>query len=86
MKKGPINQFNILLVFIQGLLTVICLIAGIMSLLEPKMKILLPFCFGITLFCLAYNNIHIYKKRSFTFYYISAGIFCFVVGFMRLWG
>ena len=76
------KKIAILFVILQGLFTIASVIAVIVYFFQPKVKVFLPFFFGITLLSLAFNNYMIYHKKFFTLIYLVFGLLCMMYGFM----
>jgi len=85
-KKKIINQYNILGVNIQILVTILVVIFGVITLITNKYWYLLEFSMAIDLFIMAYNNHMIYHKGKVSPIYIVVGILLVIVGILSILG
>ena len=74
-KVSKINEFNILGINIQIILTVIVLIFGLLYLIVgSKFRNIFYIFIGLDLIVMGYNNIKIFKKQGATIVYFATGI------------
>ena len=74
-KISKINEFNILGINIQIILTVIVLIFGLLYLIVgSKFRNVFYIFIGLDLIVMGYNNIKIFKKQGATIVYFATGI------------
>ena len=73
-KVTKINQFNILFVDIQIILTIMTVVLFVLVLLNKTSLKMLELSLGLTLLSMAFNNYKIYKRSKLTFLYLIAGI------------
>lgn len=74
-KISKINEFNILGINIQIILTVIVLIFGLLYLIVgSKFRNIFYIFIGLDLIVMGYNNIKIFKKQGATIVYFVTGI------------
>jgi hypothetical protein len=74
-KISKINEFNILGINIQIILTVIVLIFGLLYLIVgSKFRNIFYIFIGLDLIVMGYNNIKIFKKQGATIVYFATGI------------
>lgn len=74
-KKSKINEFNILGVNIQIILTIVVLIFGLLYLIVgSKFRNLFYLFIGLDLVIMGYNNMRIYRKQGLTIVYFASGI------------
>ena len=85
-KKKIINQYNILGVNIQILMTILVVIFGVITLITDQYWFLLELGMSFDLFIMAYNNHTIYHKRKVTSIYVVVGILMLIVGVLSLVG
>mgnify|MGYP006916049641 CR=1 FL=1 len=74
-KNTKINEFNILGVNIQIVLTIIVVIFGLLYLIVgSKFRNLFYLFIGLDLIIMGYNNIKVFKKQGLTIVYFASGI------------
>ena len=74
-KTSKINDYNILGVSVQIILTVVVCIFGILTLiLGSKFLKFLYLFIGLDLLILAYNNKYVFHKEGLTITYLATGI------------
>ena len=86
-KTSKINEFNILAVNIQFILTAIVVILAICGFIINSK--ILNFCFltaGLDLFVMAHNNKMVYHKENLTEIYIIAGVLLVIYSLLRFIG
>ena len=86
-KKSKINEFNILGVTIQVILTILMVIFLVLSLLvSKKLYSYFYLLVGLDLLAMAYNNKNIYKKDKVTIIYIIFGIIMIIYAILKFLG
>ncbi len=85
-KKKIINQYNILGVNIQILITILVVVFGVITLITGKYLYLLEFSMAADLFIMAYNNHSIYHKQNATVIYIVVGVIMIIIGILSVLG
>ena len=82
-KKSVINEFNILYIVLQGLLTIAMLVFAVLSVaLNKSFYKLFVLFMGLDLIVIGINNYKIYKRRNATIMYIVTGVI--LIGFAVL--
>ncbi len=78
-KKSIINEFNILYIVLQGLLTITMLVFAVLSLvLDKSFYRFFVLFMGLDLVIIGINNYKIYKRRNATIMYIATGVILIV--------
>mgnify|MGYP006988927312 CR=1 FL=1 len=86
-KKIKINEYNILGVIIQGILTLVALIFCILALVrDSKYFLFLEITVAVDLLVMAYNNKKIYKRDKMTKIYMIFGIVMVIYVLMTILG
>ena len=86
-KTSKINDYNILGVSVQIILTVVVCVFGILSLiLGSKFLKFLYLFIGLDLLVLAHNNKNIFHKEGLTIMYLSSGIALTVYSILMIVG
>lgn len=85
-KKGTINQFNIVGVVFQFIVTVVVIIFGILSLFNKSYYYTFELVIGVDLFIMAYNNQKIYQKKNLTIIYLLVGLFLVISSILKMIG
>ncbi len=85
-KKKIINEFNILGVNMQIVITIAVLIFGGIYLFTKRFRSVFEILMAMDLFIMAYNNERIYHKRRATILYITFGILLLVFAILSLVG
>ncbi len=86
-KKKIINDYNILGVNIQFILTILVLLFGIISIFAGKtFFIIFEFLVAFDLFTMAFNNERIYKREKATTLYLISGIGMILCGILSIIG
>ncbi len=85
-KKGTINQFNIVGVVFQFIVTVVVVIFGILSLFNKSYYSTFELVIGVDLFIMAYNNQKIYQKKNLTIIYLLVGLFLVISSILKMIG
>ena len=85
-KKKIINEFNILGVNMQIVVTIAVLIFGGIYLFTKRFRSVFEILMAMDLFIMAYNNEMIYHKRKATVLYIIFGILLLVFAILSLVG
>ena len=80
MKK---NKFSYTL---QIILSILLLVVGIITLFYRKAFPILEIIIACDLFCLAYNNRQLFKRKELTTMYIVFGVLVLIVGLLSLFG
>ena len=86
-KKSKINEFNILGINIQFVLTIVVAVLGILSLIVSSK--LFPFFYlfaSLDLFAMSYNNYLVYHKKNITNAYIMAGVILLIYSILSFIG
>ena len=86
ISKSPINRFNIILVDIQVLLTMLVIILFIVCLFNRKYLIWVELSLSLALFCMAYNNFKIYRRKFATVLYLLVALVLLVLFVLRIFG
>ena len=74
-KKSVINEFNILYIVLQGLLTIAMLVFAVLSVtLDKSFYKLFVLFMGLDLIVIGINNYKVYKRRNATIMYIVTGV------------
>ena len=81
-----ISEINILGIILQIVVTIIVLVLGIISLFNNSFLSWFEIFIALDLMIMACNNIKIYQKKGFTFYYFIVGIFIFIIGILSMLG
>ena len=71
---------------IQIVLSVLLLVVGIITLFYRKLFPVLEIVIACDLFCLAYNNNKLFKRKELTTMYIVFGVLVLIVGLLSLFG
>ena len=75
LNTSKINDYNILGISVQGILTLVVCIFGILTLiLGSKFLKFLYLFIGLDLLILAYNNKYVFHKDGLTIMYLSSGV------------
>ena len=85
-KKKIINEYNILGVNIQILLTIALVIIGVIVILTNKYYVILEFVAAADLLVMALNNNKIFHKKNITWIYLIVAILLILVGILSLTG
>ena len=86
-KKSVINEFNILYVIIQMILTIVALVFAILSVfVNKKYNNLFLLFMGIDLIVVGINNYKIYKRKNLTIIYIIVGVILLVSAILKMIG
>ena len=85
-KKGTINQFNIVGVVFQFIVTVVVVIFGILSLFDKSYYSTFELVIGVDLFIMAYNNQKIYQKKNLTIIYLLVGLLLVISSILKMIG
>ena len=85
-KKNKINDFNIIGVNIQIIVTVIAVIFGIITIFKNSFSPFFKISVGVDLLIMAYNNHKIYHKKNLTIIYIVFAVLVIVLGVLSLLG
>lgn len=89
MKKNnsKINEFNILFVAIQFILTIAVIVFLILSLfVSGDFYKYLEVIMGFDLLMIGYNNHRIYQRKNITILYVGIGIFLIIAGVLGFIG
>lgn len=87
MKKiSKINEYNILYVNIQAILTICTCVLLVIYFFNNKVLWLLEIFGGLTLLMISFNNYIIYRKGKFTVVYLVIGIITIIFGIVNLMG
>ena len=87
MKKiSKINEYNILYVNIQAILTICTCVLLVIYFFNNKALWLLEIFGGLTLLMMSFNNYIIYRKSKFTVVYLVIGIITIIFGIVNLMG
>lgn len=74
-KKSVINEFNILYIVLQGLLTIAMLVFAVLSVtLDKSFYKFFVLFMGLDLIIIGINNYKVYKRRNATIMYIVTGV------------
>lgn len=74
-KNNKINDYNILGINVQIVLTILVLIFGLLYLIVgSKFKNVFYIFIGLDLIVMGYNNIKVFKKQGATIVYFATGI------------
>jgi len=86
-KKGKINEYNILGLNIQIILTVLVAIFSLLGFLINNIFFnMMKIVGGLDLFIMAYNNEKVYHNKSITVVYIIFGIITIIWGILGVIG
>ena len=85
-KKKLINEFNILGVNLQVVVTIAVAIFAIIYLLTNKFLFVLEILMAIDLLIMALNNQKIYHKKNITYLYIAFAIILLVFAILAILG
>ncbi len=86
-RKSKINEFNILGINIQMVLTVIVVIFALLSLIVNRKLVTFLYLFvALDLFAMAYNNEQLYHRKNVTKAYIAAGIILLLYSVLSFMG
>lgn len=81
-----INEWNILGINIQIVVTIIVAILGILSLFLKQLFPFFQLAMAMDLFLLAYNNHKVYQRKKITLMYIVCGILLILFAVLLLLG
>lgn len=84
MKK--INDFNILGITIQVILTICVIVFFLISLFHSKFFPYLYLFFSFDLFVMGYNNLKVYKRKNITVLYFIVGFIIFIYSILSFFG
>lgn len=85
-KKQKINEFNILGVNVQLLITIGVIVFALIYLFTEKFLFVLEILMGIDLLVMSYNNHKIYHKRKLTIIYMIFAIVLFIFAILSILG
>lgn len=86
-KNNKINEFNILGVNLQIILTIVVVILGLLYLIAGSKFLNWLYIFiGLDLIIMGYNNIKIFKKQGLTIVYFASGIALIIYTILRMVG
>ena len=85
-KSSKINEFNILFVNLQFILTITVFIFFILSFFYSSMFCWLELFLGLSLLMMAYNNQLIYKRKRATIVYFVFGILVLLLDILMFLG
>ena len=86
-KISKINEFNILGIMIQAILTIVCLVVAIMCIfVDKKFLNLLQILVSIDLIVIGINNYLVYKKNKLTIVYLIFGFILLILGILSVIG
>ena len=69
---------------IQVVLSIVLLIVGVITIFKNSLFPILEITIALDLFCLAYNNHKLFKRKELTTMYIVFGILVLIVGLLSL--
>ena len=81
-----INEWNILGINIQIVVTIIVAVLGVLSLFLKQLFPFFYFVMAMDLFLLAYNNHKVYQRKKITLMYIVCGIILILFAVLLLLG
>ena len=81
-----INEWNILGINIQIVVTIIVAIMGVLSLFLKRFFPFFQLAMAIDLFLLAYNNHKVYHRKNITLMYIGCGVSLILFAILLLLG
>jgi hypothetical protein len=86
-KKSKINEYNILGVNVQIVLTIIVCIFGLLALIVSSKFLKFLYLFiGLDLLIMGYNNERIFRKEGLTIVYIASGIAFVIYSILKFIG
>ena len=81
-----INEWNILGINVQIVVTVIAGILGILSVFFERFFPFFQLAMGIDMFLLAFNNSRVYRRKNLTIIYIVCGILLILFSILIFFG
>ena len=81
-----INEWNILGINIQIVVTIIVAVLGVLSLFLKQLFPFFQLAMSMDLFLLAYNNHKVYQRKKITLMYIVCGIILILFAVLLLLG
>ena len=86
-KKSKINEYNILGINVQIVLTIIVCIFGLLALIVSSKFLKFLYLFiGLDLLIMGYNNERIFRKEGLTIVYIASGIALVIYSILKFIG
>ncbi|MBR2679001.1 MAG: hypothetical protein IKE63_06250 [Bacilli bacterium] len=86
-KKSKINEYNILGINVQIVLTIIVCIFGLLSLIVSSKFLKFLYLFiGLDLLIMGYNNERIFRKEGLTIFYMISGIVLVIYSILKFIG
>lgn len=86
-KNNKINEFNILGINIQIILTIVVVVFLLLYLIVGSKFLNLLYLFiGLDLLIMGYNNNKVFKKEGFTIVYYASGVALIVYSILRMVG
>lgn len=84
--QPKINEYNILWINIQLLLTIATTVLFVVYLFDHSILWILELVSGVTLLILAFNNHRIFKRQDFTKTYLIVGLIVIAISLITLMG
>lgn len=85
-KNSKINEYTILGIVLQIILTISVVVLAIISLFNHSLFSILEIVIGFDMFVMAYNNHWVYRREKVTPFYLGVGGVLLLIGILSLLG